>query len=464
MTARDARPTDEALFRYHVLALVRAYVASGRPASHAIEEIADLRHHDLAGRPRQLSVRTLYRWFRAFQLGGIEALEPERRERLADSKVFPTIFLEFCRLENRQDPEASVPELIARARVSGIIAPDQAIDRTTLWRTLRRLGVPVTRKQRQAERDKRPFEFPNRMLLTLADGKHFRAGHERVRRVALFFLDDATRYGLNAVAGTAESTEMFLRGLHATIEQHGLMNACFLDRGPGFISHDTHEVLRQLGVGLIHGEKAYPEGRGKIERFNQTADDKLLRGFDNNPCIDPDPAALTLRLQHWLEQVYNHTRHEGLYGLTPAQRWRQDPRPLVIPPDRDWLRSRFHLTIERTVSSDNVVSFQGTDYEIPTGYAGQRLPIIRVLLEPGLLCIRHLGHLVPIHPVDRHRNAYDRRARPAPSADADPPAQPVGTAANRLFDQDFRPLVDADGGYFTDQENEHDQDFDPEPD
>ena len=52
----------------------------------------------------------------------------------------------------------------------------------------------------------------------LADGKHFRAGAARLRRVALFF-DDATRYGLQVLVGTAESSELFparpLRDGHA---------------------------------------------------------------------------------------------------------------------------------------------------------------------------------------------------------------------------------------------------------
>jgi hypothetical protein len=39
------------------------------------------------------------------------------------------------------------------------------------------------------------------MQMVLCDGKHFRAGAARLRRVALFFLDDATRMGLHVVVG-----------------------------------------------------------------------------------------------------------------------------------------------------------------------------------------------------------------------------------------------------------------------
>ena len=49
------------------------------------------------------------------------------------------------------------------------------------------------------EADRRRFAYPHRMMMVLADGKHFRAGVPRKRRVAVFFLDDATRFGLGVV-------------------------------------------------------------------------------------------------------------------------------------------------------------------------------------------------------------------------------------------------------------------------
>jgi len=54
--------------------------------------------------------------------------------------------------------------------------------------------------------------------MVLADGKHFRAGAKRLRRVALFFLDDSTRYGLEVVVGTAESAPLFLTVGHGDVD------------------------------------------------------------------------------------------------------------------------------------------------------------------------------------------------------------------------------------------------------
>lgn len=52
---------------------------------------------------------------------------------------------------------------------------------------------------------------------------------EGTKRVAVFLLDDATRFGLGVVVGTVESAALFLRGLR----RFAFMDILFLDRGPG---------------------------------------------------------------------------------------------------------------------------------------------------------------------------------------------------------------------------------------
>ena len=304
--------------------------------------------------------------------------------------------------------------------------------------------------------DMRRFAYAHRMLMVLADGKHFRAGIGRLRRVALTLLDDATRYGLSVLVGTSESTELFLRPLHETLLRYGLMVALFLDRGSGFISDDTVAVLARLGIRLIHGTAGYPEGHGKIERFNRTLLARELRGLDGHPEVDPDPAALTLRLAHWLEHVYNHHPHEGLGGDSPAQRFGADTRPLNFPTSREALASCFLITRRCRVSADNVVSYKGVVYEVPRGHARQKITVTRHLLEGDHLSVLHEGRSVVLHPVDLEANAYARRARPGPQP-PEPSSAPT-TAAHRAFQADFDPIVGPDGSYPKGDEEDDEDD------
>ena len=443
---RSIELSRQALLRYRVVSHVLARVAAGLDTAAAIREILGLAQHDpVLGRPVRLSERTVYRWVRSFEQGGLKGLEPDLRQKIRDSQVLSPRMLGFLQQQKQDDPVASVPELIERARLRGVLGEDEPISRTSVWRACRRLGLPLTRPRRAEGRDMRRFAYAHRMQMVLADGKHFRAGRERRRRLALTLLDDATRFGLTVLVGTSESTELFLRALHRALLHYGLMAALFLDRGPGFRSDDTVAVLAKLGIHLIHGTAAYPEGHGKIERFNRTFWERALRGLDGHPEVDTDPAALSLRLGHWLEHLYNHYPHEGLGGQSPAQRWSADSRPLEFPASHQALEASFLITHRRRVSTDNVVSYKGVAYEVPRGHAKARITLTRHLLQENRLSILHEGRTVMLQPVDLEANAYARRARPDPHTPASAP--PPTTAAHRAFQNEFNPIVGPDGSY-----------------
>lgn len=457
----DRSPTDppvpltpEALFRYQVVCQVRARTLGGEGLASAVSAVAATPQLYLrGGDPRGVSVRSAYRWTAAYEAGGLAALETAVRAETA-SRVLPAELLSFARAEKALDAHASVPELLRRARERGIVPGDLVIDRSTLWRACRRLGVPLRRVHAQRDTDMRRFAYPHRMMMILADGKHFRAGPRFTRRVAIFFLDDATRHALDVTVGTSESTDVFLRGLHLVVRRFGLMDVTFLDNGAGFVSGDTLRVVAALPSLLIHGTKAYPEGHGKIERFNQTALHQLLRSLSGAPDVDDDCGALELRLRHFLHRQYNLRPHESLDGQTPAARWDADERPLRFHAGgEDELRAKFVVTEERSVSKDNVLPFDGVDYEVPRGHAGERLLVHHQLLDHTVL-VQHEGRFVRLHPVDLAANAVARRARvgappgtliPAPGEPGGLP--PARSAATLAFERDFGPLVGPDGGF-----------------
>ncbi|MBD3236806.1 MAG: helix-turn-helix domain-containing protein, partial [Candidatus Eisenbacteria bacterium] len=252
--------SSAALFRYQVVSEVLARVLAGMNDAQAIRDVLRLPHVDPRGRSVRLTERTVYRWLRAFRSQGVEALENRARRKIRDSTVLSRELVRFLEQEKKRDPKASVPELIRRARELGHIGEHEPVDRTSVWRACKRLGLPLTRPARQRDRDMRRFAYSQRMLMALADGKHFRAGTQRLKRVALCFIDDATRFTLGGLVGTSESTELFLRALHQVILDYGMMRALFLDNGGAFISDDTRSVAGRLRFSFIYGTEAYPEG------------------------------------------------------------------------------------------------------------------------------------------------------------------------------------------------------------
>jgi len=432
----------EALFRYQWVAEIDARVLAGEPLSRAVAGVLRHPRADPQGRLQRPSKRSLYRWYAAFREAGLAGLEPVARSPLEGSRVLKAKWLELLRKRKTADPDLSVPDLIEIARACGVLGAEEKVSRTTVWRACRRMGLPMRRREQIETADTRRFAYPHRMMMVLCDGVHFRAGAKRLRRVALSFLDDATRYGLAVYVGTAESTRLFLRGLHEVILRQGLMNALYVDHGPGFISEDTQRVVARLQRHLVHGRVRYPEGHGKVERYHRTLRHKALRGLDGRPEVDPDCGSLTLRLSRWLRERYNHTPHESLDGMTPSERWLQDPRELELPPDRAWLDAQFLVTQERTVSKDHVISIDAVLYEVPRACRGH------VAVNHHLLSDRRTVHLagrdVEIHPLDLTRNALDRRARrEKPSKES----RRGDTPADEAFKNDFAPIVDPEGNY-----------------
>jgi len=435
--------------RFAAIAQVEALLLTGVQPGDALREVAERQHVYPDGSPAvQVSVRTLQRWRTAYTSGGIEVLAPRSRKRTETSVVLSEALISFMRTEKQRDPRASVPELLRRATIRGIISEDLSIDRTTAWRACRRMGLPTRARSDKREGDMRRWRYPHRMQCVLADGKHFRAGGSRLRRVVLFFLDDATRYGLEALVGTSESTELFLHGLYDLLIKHGLIDLMYIDRGPGFISDDTFSVVHGgLGAWLIHGRARYPQGHGALERFNRTADDQLLRSLDGAVEVDPDCRALTLRVRHFLDR-YNDTPHETLAGDTPRQRW-EAGRPLRFPEDEADLYRRFVVHEPRKVSRDHVIRADGRLWEAPRGLGNSWVQVTRHVLD-GRFWVLHEGRMVELTELDPHANATERRGY---SGDNQPlSSEGIPTTAARLaFDRDLRPLVDSDGGYNDEQ-------------
>jgi transposase InsO family protein len=442
-------PTPEAIFRYCLVSRVLAYELGGQVRSAAVEIIANDTHLSADGLLRTVDKRTIYRWLADYQESGLKGLMPKERSTDPFSSVLPTVLLDYFKDQKAKDPDASVPELIKRAQILAIDGSDTA-NRVTVWRWLNRMGIDTSSRKSIRRRDARRFAYPHRMDMMICDGKHFRAGIERLRRVALFFLDDATRKGLDVVVGTSENSYLFLRGMYRVFLTYGLAGAMYTDRGPGFVAHDVIAVAAKLGIPLIHGEAAYPEGRGKCERFNQTAKAQVLRYFDRNPQIDPACQALELRLRHYLFERYDHNPHESLEGQPPRQRFHNDPKPLTFHKSAKHLRQAFVLHHKRRVSFDNVVSFRSSPYEVPRGHAGTQIVLHHNLLDNSLSIIDH-GRLVKLAPVDLSANARSKRAKGSIQKEA--LSHPLAEgSAQMAFKKDFKPVVDVHGN-FPDKED-----------
>jgi transposase InsO family protein len=433
---------QRALWRYQCVSQVEVFVLAGKTLAEAVTAVSKVPRNG-AGR---VSRSSLYRWYEAFQSGGIEALfdqpRPNRKSCLSEN------FLLFLQMQKKDDPEASIPEIIARAVEQKIIEAGETLDRTTVYRAARSFDLPMFRRARAQATAMRPYSYEHRMMMVLSDGKHFRAGVEKRKRVAMFFIDDATRYVLDVFVGTSEDTDLFLRGLFRVVQNYGRMSVIYIDHGPGFIADDSAKVCANLKIPIIHGTVAYPEGHAKIERFHGTVTQALLRGLQK-PEIDPSCTALELRLRHYIRERYNRHHHSGINSL-PEERFYQDTRELNFPESSEELEKAFVLSEPRKVRRDNVISWNGVIYETPLGYGGRWVTIYRNVLCKRIWML-HNGEAFFLQPPDLGLNAREKRLKIATSKLNE---EPITTAAEMHFNRDFSPIVGI-GGDFS--HNSHQQ-------
>jgi len=440
-------PSPEALFRFLIVSAVRALELQGYRRSDAVRDVA-ARAHPLGMVLKRVSERTIWRWLPAYEQDGLASLQRAPRQRVADSTVLPEDFLDYLRDERKKDRDASIPELIRRARLAGALHPRAAIDRTTVWRAMRRMGLETRRRKVPKEQDTRRFAYTERMQMLLADFKHFRAGADRYKRVALYLIDDATRYALLVKVATSEQAEVLLLAWAAILRQFGLMDAIYWDNGSAFKANDVIEVAGQLDVAAIRGTPGYAQGHGKIERFNQSLKARIVRSLDRAEHVDPDLGALDLLLDHDRE-LYNHLPHESLDGDTPHARFVGSQRPLRPIESEDWLADKFTISIKRRVSNDHVVRHGGKHWEVPRGHVGEKIRVYRRLLEADALYVAHSDRLVRLHLVDLAFNATSGRAKP-PTAQSQPEQAPAKSASVLDFERTYASMLGPDGGFDDD--------------
>jgi transposase InsO family protein len=423
-----------AISRFMAVSVVRSKIEQGMSLARAIAEASKQSFFDVDGREFEATRRSLYRWIAEYRDRGIDGLCDKARTKTDISPVLSEDFIKFLVNEKTLDPEASIPEVIRRAEVR--LGMDiKSVSRSTVWRAANRLNLRIFRNDPFRKNTMRPFAYANRMRMVLCDGKHFRAGKSRAKRVVFIFLDDATRFGLRAVVGTSENPQLFLRGLYLVICRYGMMVCMYMDNGSGFQAHDVWNVGASLDIGIIYGSSDYPEGRGKIERFNRTLQADLLRHLDENPEVDPDPGSLELLINHYITETYNKKNHDAFDNESPFTRFSNDPIELK-PVDTEALQKHFYLKIPRRVTRDNTIKYRGDAYEMPLGYSGKNVELERDTIANKLF-FYHNGKRLSLSIVDLTYNAKMERSK---NEMKNIPRNPTDSAAMSAFKRDYGPI------------------------
>lgn len=316
-----------------------------------------------------LSDRTLRRYVAAFKKGGFDALLPRERQDKGSCKTIPPEALKLA-AELRQELPARSAERIQQL----LDSEGYVVARSTLERHLRQQGLSgreITAEQKSASRGpSRRFNRVGRNTLWQADLKYgpylpdpTHPGRKmRIYLVAI--IDDATRLVVHGEFYDNQRLPVLEDAFRKAIIKCGAPDNLYVDQGKIFVSQWLRLACAKLRIRHLSTRSYSPESKGKIERFNRTADEFIQEVQLEKP---QTLEQLNELFRAWLSEGYNHREHSALAGRSPAQAFTQDTKPLRFP-SPEALREAFLWEKTPKVDKTGCISLNGLCYDVGVEY------------------------------------------------------------------------------------------------
>ena len=409
-----------------------------------------------------LSVRSLYRYEKAYREGQFSGLKPAAREKRRSQKL-PENFdhlLEQAIQLRREVPERSVAQIICILELEGYAAPG-VLKRSTLERHLYRAGYG--REQMQMYRDARVssskrFCKPHRMMLVQGDIKYgprlpIGKNGARVQTYLSSAMDDHSRLLLASRFYDNQEEAIVEDTFHQAILQYGKFDACYFDNGSQYIARQVKLSLSKLGIRVLHAKPRSGKSKGKIEKFHQVVD------LFNREAKLKNVQSLEELNRLWsvfLDAYYHQKPHEGIHeyyeslgaaipeaGITPLQEWNRDSRPLTYLDVSVVSEAFLHHEI-RKVDKGACISFRGRTYETKPALIGYKVEISYDPAAPETITVSYPGYeSFQAHPVRIGEFCDKSPTLPAPMQDQIPTTSRFLDALERKHSESVRQMADA---------------------
>jgi len=320
-----------------------------------------------------ISERTLRRYVAAFRERGFDALLPGVRKDKGCSRAIPPQALELAAGFRQELPGRSAE------RIRELLASEgYNVARSTLERQLRQQGL--SGRQIRAERKQvmgRRFNRIGRNTLWQADLKYGpylpdpnHPGH-KMRTFLVALIDDATRLVVHAEFYDSQRLPVLEDAFRKAIIKCGAPDNLYVDNGQIFISQWLRLACARMRIRHLNTKAYSPESKGKIERWNGTANEFIQEVELEHP---QTLEQLNQLFRAWLSEGYNHREHSALAGKTPAQVFSEDTKPLRFP-SPEALRDAFLWEKTPRVDKTGCISLGSLCYEVGLEYVRKQVTV-----------------------------------------------------------------------------------------
>ena len=354
-----------------------------------------------------LSVRTIYRYEKAYHDGGFNGLKPkERGSTISLPDNFQTLLEEAIQLR-REVPSRSVKMIIDILELEGKVAPG-VLKRSTLQRHLANAGFSERHMRMYKDARKsssKRFCKPHRMMLIQADIKYglmlpIGKNHAMVQTYLSSAIDDHSRLILESAFYDNQEAAVVAETIKKAILRHGKMDAVYFDHGSQYVARQLRKSLSILGIRINFAPIRSGKSKGKVEKFHQVVDKFLAEARAKKI---KTLEAMNEYWQIFLEEYYHKDAHEGIReyylglgvtvppeGITPLQEWNRDKRPLTFM-DAGVVAKAFLNHEERLVDKGACISFQGRKYETKPALIGCKVGISYDPAVPEIVTVSYPG-------------------------------------------------------------------------
>jgi len=219
----------------------------------------------------------------------------------------------------------------------------------------------------------------------------------------ILILDDYTRKIIGGIFIPDRTAYQALKLLWNSVEDYGIPDQMYSDRGRQFRSHLGKEfthyelVCKRLGIGVIHGTARHPQGRGKIERLFGFIQDDFLPEYRFKDIND-----MNQKFQEWISWYNGKHEHSSLGGNPPNSRY-VSFTPRMPYGDLFDIFSEHH---ERKVRKNATISFRKKIYPVDPRFIKDKV-IVKAFGD----IIKIYGHSTFLGEYDARINYHERMLR-----------------------------------------------------
>lgn len=338
----------------------------------------------------------------------------------------------------------------ARARIAALLTEYPYITGKAIWRKLKDEGLIGDVSVRAVQRYLVAQQLKTGRDLTAEDRKKFEAGSfgeiwqadtmetlsitedgKTRKTYCIEIIDDHTRLIVAGGMFYADNAYNFQKVFKKAVFKYGAPLLLYTDHGGPYENKQLSLICGSLGTALRHPRVRDGAAKGKIERLHNSMN---MYFFDYLKAEDISSLTQLDNLYQEAVVKYNHTKHSSI-DCTPEQRYEEAPS-VAARIDVDMLNIKFMNREMRVVQKDNTLKIFKTWFDVPPGFAGQK---VEVRYTPGTtegMFVYHNEKKYPIKKTDLVKNCHTpRKARPPIPAPGKKRANNAKLTENQSKDQ-----------------------------